>query len=122
MNPSPQPTTPPAPAAGAPAGGGQPPLRQRLAALEAALRNALLLGSSLPPHILADLAGQVAGLTANGVPMPPAERQACLACLARIRQAHDQLACRLRQQQDETAAQLARLRQGKRGLKAYRAR
>jgi hypothetical protein len=104
----------------------QPPLRQRLAALEAALRNALLLGDNLPPHILADLAGQVAGLAAGPgaecARIAPLERQACLATLGRIRQVHDQLACRLRQQQAETATQLARLRNGRRGLKAYRAR
>ena len=100
----------------------QPPLRQRLTALEAALRNALLLGGDLPDHILADLACQVAGLADPGAGrMPPAEAQACADCLGRIRQVHDQLTCRLRQQQEETAAQLARLRQGKRGLKAYRA-
>jgi uncharacterized membrane protein len=107
--------------ASAPPIGQLPPLRQRLAALEAALRNALLLGDNLPPHIVADLASQAAGLTAHGVRLPPAEARACKDCLARIEQVHDQLTCRLRQQQQETAAQLARMRQGKRGLKAYRA-
>lgn len=127
MSRTPQPATPSAASMSAsapaptPAIGQPPPLRQRLAALEAALRNALLLGDNLPDHIVADLASQAAGLTATGVRLPPAEAQACKDCLARIEQVHDQLTCRLRQQQQETAAQLARMRQGKRGLKAYRA-
>ena len=96
------------------------PLRQRLAALETTLRTALALGGDMPDHILADLAAQVAGSTAAACRASPADRQACLDHLRRIAHVHDQLTCRLRQQQQETAAQLARMRQGKRGIDAYR--
>ena len=112
------------------------PLRRRLTALEAALRNATLLGDDLPPHVLADLAGQVAALAAigefrrdassrgtgaaAGTPLPPEEAQVCLGLLQQVRHAHDQLACRLRQQQAETAERLAKLRLGKRTLNAYK--
>ena len=120
MTPTPQAPTPPRPA-----GPGQPrsSLRHRLAELETALRNALLLGCDLPDHVLADLSRQVADLAAAAGAAgesPPEDTQACLDHLRRIGQVHDQLTCRLKQHPDETAAQLARLRQGKRGISAYK--
>lgn len=51
---------------------------------------------------------------------PPADPAACAERLRLIEKLHTRLAIRLALQRDETAARLARLRQGKATLRAYR--
>ena len=96
-----------------------PTPRERLDAIEAALRRYLADDDPPASEPLAELTRQVRAIAQAQRPPEGAPAEECLAAARRIRRLHDQLVLRLTQQRAEAAAQLAHLRKGKATLRAY---
>ncbi len=96
-----------------------PSIWSRMDSLDATLRGALYTTAAPPPHLLADIHGQLAQLADAAERIEPAEAARCAARLQQVRDVYEQLVLRVTQQHAEAADQLIRMRKGKGAIRTY---